>query len=233
VRRGLIWGSAALLLLCSACGSGRNDDEQRDTAVQPVVTGTPASAVPVTPLFPGEPPASQETARLDQLFAGATLPQRVDVFGRRDIPNEAIEKDAPDVGQRFREYGRVTGTYYVLSVNGMQRMTLSINRYGSRDGAAKEFGFGRGNPTPEDRLDAAGLGDDYSAHRASLGEGGGATSLYLVSFTRGCYYVVIADFPPGGADSPPDVALAVAHSVDDQLNAAATGGGSPGCDAAG
>ena len=131
---------------------------------------------------------------------------------------------------RFRENGRITGNYYVVSVDGAQRMTLSINQYGSPDGAGKEFDFGKGNPAPDDRIEAEGIGQNRSALRSTIGEGASATSLYLISFTRGCYYVVVADFPPGGADAPPDSALALARAVDDQLKAAPSGaGGDVGC----
>jgi hypothetical protein len=231
VRRGVWWGGLVLLLVLAACGSSDNDTdtaEQTATPSTPSVTATATTAA-AQPLI-GEPPASPETERIEQIFAGTTLPPLVEVFGRRDIPNESVEKDSPEAGARFREYGRVTGNYYVLAVDGAQRMTLSINQYQSPEGATTEFDFGQGSPAPEDRLDTSGLGDNSSANRSTLGDGGSRTSLYLVSFTRGCYYVVVADFPPGGADSPPDSALALARAVDDQLKASPPGeGGAVGC----
>jgi hypothetical protein len=217
--------------MLAACGSSDKDNEaaqQTVTAPSSTVTAT-ATAAPA-PAIAGDPPASPETERIEAILAGATLPAKVEVFGRRDIPNDAVEKDAPEAGRRFREYGRVTGNYYVLSVDGAQRMTLSVNQYGSPDGAAQEFDFGKGDPLPDDRLEAEGLGESRSAHRSTLGDGSNKTSLYLISFTRGCYYVVVADFPPGGADAPPDSALAVAQAVDDQLKASPPGaGGAVGC----
>jgi hypothetical protein len=39
----------------------------------------------------------------------------------------------------------------------------------------------------------------------------------VISFTRGRYYVVVVDAPPGGVGGPPDTALALARAVDDQL----------------
>jgi hypothetical protein len=226
----LLWVGAALLLLFSACGGSDEEPTTQVTSTQPAVTVTPSPMPAPARTLAGEPPASPETERIEEIFAGADLPPKVEVFGRRDIPNESVEKDAPDAGARFREYGRVTGNYYVLTVDGAQRMTLSINRYGTTQGAMGEFDFGKGDPAPEDRVEAEGLGDARSALRSTLGDGGNKTSLYLISYTRGCYYVVVADFPPGGADAPPDAALALAQAVDGALQESASGaGGAPGC----
>ncbi|MGH2588843.1 MAG: hypothetical protein ACRDJE_28295 [Dehalococcoidia bacterium] len=220
MRQGLLWGGVGLLLLLTACGGGDNDADTADATATPSATGTAQpTAVALPRVFPGEQPASPETERIDTIFGGVTLPPTVDVFGRRDIPNEAIERDAPDVGLRFKEYGRETGNYYVLTVDGVQRMTLSISQYATPEGAKREFDFGKGDPAPEDRVDASGLGDENSALRSYLGSGGPQNSLYLISFTRGRYYVVIADFPPGGADAPPDTALEIARAVDEALKA--------------
>jgi hypothetical protein len=231
VRQGLWWGGLGLLLFLAACGNGNKDSDKAQEAAAtsqstPTTTATPASL----PAVAGDPPASPETKRIEALLAGATLPSNIGVFGRRDIPNEAVEKDSPEAARRFRENVRVTGNYYVLSVDGAQRMTLSINLYGSPEGAGKEFDFGKGNPAPDDRIEAEGIGQNRSALRSTIGEGASTTSLYVISFTRGCYYVVVADFPPGGADSPPDSALALAQAVDDQLKASPSGaGGGVGC----
>lgn len=231
--RGVWWGSLALLLVLTACGGADNDNdtaEQTAAPSTPAVTATATATAAAPRALVGDPPASPETQRIEQIFTAVTLPPKVEVFGRRDIPNDAVERDSPEAGARFREYGRVTGNYYVLTVDGAQRMTLSINQYKTPEGAAQEFDFGKGNPTPDDRLDADGIGENRSAHRSTLGDGGSRTSLYLVSFTRGCYYVVVADFPPGGADAPPDSALALARAVDDQLKEAPQGtGGAVGC----
>lgn len=225
MRRGLLWGGVVLLLLFSACGSTDEGSTTEEGNTQPTATATASATPTATRTIAGEPPMSPETERIEQIFAGARLPPKMEVFGRRDIPNESVEKDAPAAGARFREYGRVTGNYYVLTVDGAQRMTLSINRYGTAEGARREFDFGKGDPAPEDRLDADGLGDVRSAHRSFLGDGGSRTSLYLISYTRGCHYVVIADFPPGGADAPPDNALALAQAVDSALQESASGCG--------
>jgi hypothetical protein len=231
VRQGLWWGGLGLLLVLAACGSGNNEsDKAQESAATlqpaPTATATPASL----PAVAGDPPASPETKRIEAILAGAQLPTNIAVFGRRDIPNDAVAKDSPEAGQRFRENGRVTGNYYVLTVDGAQRMTLSINQYGSPEGAGKEFDFGKGNPAPDDRIEAEGIGQNRSALRSTIGEGASSTSLYVISFTRGCYYVVVADFPPGGADNPPDSALSLAQAVDDQLKAAPSGaGGNVGC----
>lgn len=231
MRRGLWWGGLGLLLLLAACGSADKDsDRAQETAATSQSTSTATATAASLPAVAGDPPASPETKRIDAILAGATLPSNIGVFGRRDIPNDAVEKDSPEAGRRFREDGRVTGNYYVLSVDGAQRMTLSINQYGSPEGAGKEFEFGKGNPAPDDRIEANGIGQNRSALRSTIGEGSSSTSLYLISFTRGCYYVVVADFPPGGADSPPDSALALAKAVDDELNASPSGaGGGVGC----
>lgn len=231
MRRGLWWGGIGLLLVVAACGGGsKESDKPQEMAATSQSTPTASSTAASLPAVAGDPPASPETKRIDAILAGATLPTNIGIFGRRDIPNDAVEKDSPEAGRRFRENGRVTGNYYVLSVDGAQRMTLSINQYGSPEGAGKEFDFGKGNPGPDDRIEAEGIGQNRSALRSSLGEGSSATSIYVISFTRGCYYVVVADFPPGGADSPPDSALALAQVVDNQLKNSPSGaGGTAGC----
>ncbi|MGE0542145.1 MAG: hypothetical protein AB7R89_18385 [Dehalococcoidia bacterium] len=216
--RGIWWSGIGLLLFLTACGGSDSDGQAAQQAAStPPTTATAAAAAAPTATVAGDPPASPETERIDAILAGATLPTKVAVFGRRDIPNDAVEQEAPDAARRFREFGRVTGAFYILSVDGAQRMTLSINQYGSPDGAAQEFAFGQGNPRPEDRLEADGIGEDRSAFRSTSGAGAGQISQYLISFTRGCHYVVVVDFLPSGTNTPPDSALALARAVDDRL----------------
>jgi hypothetical protein len=220
VKRVLTWSGVARLLFAVGCGGGdkESDDRPGETSgAASVQSGaSPTAAAGAAPSFPGDRPASPETARIDRVLAAAKLPTNVDVAGRKDIPNDAPDyNDAPDVVRRFKEFGRETGGYYVLAVNGTPRLTLAISRYAQPDGATRELDFGAGTPNPDDRIDAAGIGDKAAAFRVRLGGQGGPTPV-VVSFTRGPYYVVVAD-TAAAADAPPDMALDVARAVDEQL----------------
>jgi len=216
VKKSLLEGSAALLLLLSACGGETKEAATVDSTATPTATTAAASAAAVS-MIAGDPPSSPETERIERIVITATLPEKVVALARRDIPNDLIEKDAPDAGKRFRDYGRQTGTYYVLGIDGQPRMTLSVSQYGTAEGAKQEFEFGRGNPAPADRIDASGIGDVAAANRSMLGSGETKSTIHIVSFLRGRYYVVIVDAPPAGVGGPPDTALAVARAVDAQL----------------
>lgn len=219
MKRVLIWSGVALLLLAAACGgNSEGNDETGQGLAADSAQSSPTAAAGAAPAFPGERPASPETARIDRAVAGAKLPASVDVAGRKDIPNDAPDySDTPDIVRRFKEFGRETGGYYVLAVNGAPRLTLAISQYAQPDGATRELDFGGGTPSPEDRIDAPGIGDKASAFRLRLGGQGGPTPV-IVSFTRGRYYVVVAD-TAAAAEAPPDMVLDIARAVDEQLKA--------------
>lgn len=221
MRRTLLWGSSALLLLCVACGGGGTKDRSAGATTTPdrgtggVAAQPTATATAAARFFQGDPPLGPDTARIDRALAAAKWPANVDVTARKDIPNDGPDyKDVPDVVRRFKEFGRETGGFYILSAAGVPRMTVSVSQYATPDGAHREFEFGRGNPPAEARIDASGIGDDGAASRTTLG--GGQASPIIVSYTRGRYYVVIADVG-AASDSPPDMALDVARAVDSQL----------------
>ena len=225
MKQALVWGGMALLLLAAACGGG-DKDEKSTLSGDGQATRSPGAAAQSSPtagagavqFFPGEQPASPETERIDRMLGGAKFPRSVDVAGRKDIPNDGPDyRETPDIVARFKQYGRETGAYYVLSAGGTPRFTLAVSQYATADGAKKELEFGRGTAAPGDRVDAAGIGDEAAAFRLRLGGQGGPTPV-IVSFTRGRYYVVIAD-TAAVADDPPDMALDVARAVDAQLKA--------------
>jgi hypothetical protein len=227
VRKGLYIAGAALLLLAIACGGGGGDDEERAAgggpSPAPACGGGSQAAAGVAAgasAFPGEAPASPETTRIDGLVAAAKLPSSVSVAGRKDIPNDAPDyKDVPEVVARFRQFGRETGTFYLLSSAGAPRLTLSVNQYATADGAKQEFDAGKGNPSPQDRVDTPGLGDQAAGFRVRLGGAGPqAPSPIVISFTRGRYYAIVAD-TAAASDAPADLALDVACAIDVQLKA--------------
>jgi hypothetical protein len=223
VKRVLTWGGVALLLLTAACGGGDKNESKSEGTPAALAGSTGAQASPTAaagavPSYPGEPPATPDTARLDRILSAVQLPRNADVAGRKDIGNEAPDyKDVPDVVRRFREYGRQTGAFYIINVAGQPRLSLAISQYATPDGAKKELEFGRGSPNPDDRIDASGIGEDQAAFRVRLGGQGGPTPA-VVSFTRGRYYVVVTD-TAAQFDAPPDMVVAIARAVDEQLKA--------------
>jgi hypothetical protein len=222
-----LWGSAALLLFAAGCGGGNDTDSKslssQPASSQPTICGPTASPPPAAPAgaatsFPGEPPASPETARIDRVVAALKLPANVEVSGRKDIPNDAPDyNDTPDVVRRFKEFGRQTGVFYLLTASGAPRLTLAVSQYAQPEGAKQEMDFGGTTPSADDRINATGIGDNVAAFRVRLGGQGGPTPA-IVSFTRGRYYVVVTD-TAAALESPPDMVLDVACAVDEQLKA--------------
>ena len=200
-RQLLLWSGTGLLVLLAACGSGGTKEATSGDAAS-----TPAAG-------------AAQAARLDRYVSTAKLPAGVTILVRGDMTNEHAAAGKAEYLQRFRESGRETGTHYVLGVDGAQRMQLGINQYSRPEGARAELARARPNPGAADKIDAAGLGEDYSAARVNLNAGGGATAyVNHIIFVRGRYLVSLADFA-NDAKASADTAVAVARAVDEQIKA--------------
>jgi len=226
VKRGLtlFLSGLTLLLLLAACGGEKKNDKPPAGAPQaggnagcaPPPSG---SAAPGGRPLGGDPPGSAATARLDQIMSSAKLPADVALIQRLDLTNEEAAGASAELKQRFTDTGRVTGTQYVFSVGGLQRITLGINQYSKADGAKDEYERGRPKPRPEDALDTTGLGTAATGARIALGSGDARSFVNNVVFVRDCYLITMADFV-NDANSKGEAILGTARGLDEQLRTA-------------
>jgi hypothetical protein len=210
-------------MVLTACGGGSDETpRQQGEGAPPLAAGVDAGCVPpanpqpsMATAFPGDPPGSGATERIDRIMTAARLPANVTVFGRRDLTNDGESRGDAALLKRFTDAGRQTGGLYILNVDGQQRISLGVNLYDSADNARKDFANLR--PSPDlPRIDAGDLGENAAAARVTLGSGGAQAFINNLVFQRGCYVVTLADFV-GSPDAPPDTALAVARALDDQF----------------
>lgn len=222
MRPHLLWSGVALLVLLSACGKSDSTPQKANesatqaagtmTAAQPASSPTPD----MSSIFPGDAPTTTVTAAIDRLLTTVQLPSGVGVLVRRDITNDGTAAEVPEVGKRFKDTGREIGVFYIMGAGSTPRMTLSINQYRQADGARQEFDFGKGNPSPADQIDAAGIGEEAAASRVRLQSGEASASPLVLSFTRGRYYVVLSE-PTATPESTPDTLLQLARAIDERL----------------
>ena len=216
------WSGPALLLMLAACGSNSNEPASSDVTQTPAATSASASATPgpaTQVAMQGDPPTSPATARLDWLMSQAKLPERTAIVSRTDTTNEGSAEGNADILQRFKDVGREIGAEYVLTVEGVpRRIQLGINQYNGPEGARTDFERGRPKATGPAAIDVSGVGEASGGAKVSVGSGPAAGSVNQIVFLRGRYVVSMADFVNDPKASP-DVAIAVARAVDEQLKA--------------
>lgn len=236
-RQTLLAGAALLALAAAACGrgpattpsagtpAGSNPTQAASTGGTPTAgaarpqtgtatPGTPAAGSP----FPGDPPATQANAALDQLLAGAKLPPNVTVLARRDYSNEFAANNDADVYKTMQDTGRETGNFFIVAVDGTQRIQMAISKFATADGAKKYITTYRPRGRLQDAVDLSGIGDEAAGFKTPLGSADATNVGYNVAFIRGPYHFAMLD-AAGDPTVPPTLAIAVMRAIDEQFKA--------------
>lgn len=218
-NRLLIAAIIGAVTMLAACGG---DSKQ---AASPPNNGQPTAAVTPTP---GPQATATGTAtvidwtRLEKYIpADKDLPDRVSYQSKIDLSNEAAANDQAQLKQ-FQDSGRLGGIQFFFSVEaGARTISVGVSYYNNPAEPKKllrESGD-PANPSGQGRFTVAGLGDEHVAQRGTLGSGEAAVGLILIGWTRGPFFVSLADLG-GTASTSPDAAIKLAQLVDERIKAA-------------